>query len=100
MKKTIEIWKHSLPLAGHVEINMPIESDILSVQAQHNVLTMWTIGDSSKEKVTRRFEINMTGEPLENYIVRQYIGTVQFGNGNFVTHVFELPLAVKEGSGS
>lgn len=87
------IYKYQLNTADIIDIEMPIDSEILTVQAQHGKPCIWAMVDDNGKFKTRRFEIYGTGHeirPLEEYKCRKYIGTYQLLGGGLIFHVFEI----------
>ena len=82
------IWKYLLPLQERPSIDMPEGAEILSVQFQREVLTMWALVDPSKPLKARHFEIAGTGFELRD-LPRRHIATVQTESQNLVWHIFE-----------
>lgn len=89
MSKTI--WKFELLTTDMQAIEMPVDSEILAVQAQHNQPCIWAMVDPEAETGNRHFEIFGTGRaiPEDMGIIRQYIGTYQVEGVALVFHVFE-----------
>ncbi len=90
MKKTI--WKFELETTDNQEIEMPIGSEILTIQTQNVIPCIWALIDPNADKEVRRFEIYGTGHPIhcDIGVKRNYIGTYQLYNGSLVYHVFEI----------
>lgn len=85
------IWKFPLKTVGVQTIQMPLFSEILTVQEQFNEPMMWALVDPEQsERVPRTFEMVGTGHGMHDNYVRKYIGTYQMDAGNYVFHVFEL----------
>ncbi len=84
------IWKFELPISG--KIQMPRNSKILSVQAQHEVPVIWAEVQTENEKEERSFEYFETGEELPNKAPMKYLGTVHLGNGKLVWHIYETTI--------
>jgi hypothetical protein len=87
---TKSIWKFPLAYGG-IKVSMPIDSQILCVQAQHNDPQLWALVDPLQPGVDRYFEIYGTGHEIfyDMGTERKYIGTFQVDNGKLVFHVFE-----------
>ena len=83
----ITIHKYQFEIADSIEIEMPIHSDILSIQLQNNKPTMWAKVDTSLQKVKRIFVVFGTGHEINSLFDYRHIGTIQM-NG-FVWHIFE-----------
>ncbi len=70
-------------------IEMPEDSQILTVQHQEGVPTLWALVDTTKPLVQREFVIVGTGSYLNDDTL-VYVGTSQ--NFGFVWHFFEKVL--------
>jgi hypothetical protein len=91
----MRIWKYPLPMmtGPDYEIQMPAGAQILAVQAQYDVPTIWALVDPSQPPQNRRFSVVGTGHPFEwDGVTGHHIGTFQVAHGSFVGHLFELPL--------
>ena len=92
------IWKFECPIADEVVIHMPLGSQILCVQMQHNVPCIWALVDDAMPKLIHNFAWRGTGHPCDNLKPRhhesepRYIGTVQMHNGSLVFHLFEVSI--------
>lgn len=83
------IYKYQLGLYGITELLLPEGAQILSVQNQRGHLVLWADVNRQASDITRKFMAVVTGSnPPERK--NQFIGTVQFDNGNYVVHVFEV----------
>lgn len=81
------IWKVPISVEGG-SFDLPIGAEILTVQEQHNNITMWVVVDPDQPTETRHITVYGTGQPLpENPGI--YQGTVQTNGGALVWHVFE-----------
>lgn len=89
MEKTI--WKFVLKTIDKQELEMPYESEMLTVQTQHGIPCLWALVNPEADKEVRHFEIFGTGHPItcDMGIVRAYIGTYQIDDGALIFHVFE-----------
>ena len=87
MNKTI--WKYELSSTSPLEL--PIGAEILTVQPQGGGLCLWALVDPDASTEKRDIEVFGTGRTVacDMGIERHYIGTVQFGGGALVLHVFE-----------
>lgn len=87
------IFKYPLNV-GHNDVRMPATAQVLCVQAQRNVITLWAEVPVANgqgyepENETRTFVVYGTGRPIPNNPGR-YIGTVQQLAGELVWHVYE-----------
>jgi len=86
MKKTI--WKFTFAIDDVFHIEMPKGAEILTVQNQSAVGTIWAIVNPEAPKEIRTFCIQGTGNPFE-LIDYKYIGTFQQMGGALVWHLFE-----------
>ena len=89
MSKTI--WKFELETTANQTIEMPVNSEILSVQTQNEIPCIWVLVDPTKTKEKRFIEVFATGIEVHDGIgvSRNYLGTYQLHRGFFVFHVFE-----------
>jgi len=90
----LSIWKFPLLVTDHQTIMMPLNSRILSVQAQNGTPCVWAIVDTEiEEQEGREFEIYGTGNPFyEGHRFgkeHRFVGTFQLAGGSFVGHLFE-----------
>lgn len=82
------IWKFPLRLEDIQTVMMPGGAVILSVQAQHGVICIWAIVETTAIKTTRSFSILGTGHDASFPVSSlKFLGTVLMGA--FVWHVFE-----------
>lgn len=85
------IWKYPLEITDEQTIELPQRSEILSVQMQNGVPTIWALVDPKAPgpKVKQKIGIFGTGNPIDGVLFKQaFIGTVQ--QGSLVWHVFTL----------
>lgn len=78
-----QVWKYDVESGS---VSMPLGAEILSVQMQRGVITLWALVDPTAPVVTRSFVVVGTGHDLPDGNL-MYRGTVQAGT--FVWHVFE-----------
>lgn len=83
------IWKTVLPVQDDIELELPKDAKILTVQVQHGDPCLWYACDPNNEKVTRVFRLAGTGHAITNGGELEYIGTFQLAGGAFVGHLFE-----------
>jgi len=85
------IWKFEFKVQDDIKIEMPIGSEILTVQEQEGQSCLWALVDPDYSTEIRRFDLFGTGHPINENIVtsRKYIGTFQMESGKFVFHLFE-----------
>jgi len=74
---------------NRTDIEMPLDSEILSIQNQHGKMVIWALTEPSKPVEIRTFIKVLTGFEM-NEPSSRYIGTVQFDDGLFVNHLFEI----------
>lgn len=88
------IWKYETPFEEKFSIKMPQQGKILSVQLDEktNIPCIWVLVYPNLPLEERVFELFGTGHPIHNDmgIEREYIGTYQYQNGEFVGHLFEI----------
>lgn len=80
------IWKFPLMMEDYPVVTMPRGAEVLCVQLQHGMPTLWARVDPQKAKEDRALLIVGTGNPMPDGAGR-YVGTFQ--HGPFVWHVFE-----------
>lgn len=86
----LTVWKYSLPViyADSYAMPMPLGAEVLTVQLQRGVLTLWARVDAEQVITSiRRFVICGTGQPCSD---GEYIGTILLHDGDLVLHVFEV----------
>lgn len=85
-----KIYKYPLALEDKQTIEMPMGSQILSIQTQFNKPCIWAMVNPNLPPIGVKIEIYGTGEsitnPFPSYL--KYIGTFQINNGHVVYHVF------------
>lgn len=87
----MKIWKFPLQITDVQIVTLPVDSEILSVAMQGNVLCLWAMCDPDSRSHRREIEIIGTGNPIEDahrQFERRFIGTVLCPSG-LVWHVFE-----------
>lgn len=88
------IYKYPLELKDHQWVTMPAGAQILCVQTQKNIVTLWAVVDTSNVQIeTTLIHIVGTGNPITDNENWQYIGTVQQLDNIFVWHVFKEKVA-------
>lgn len=83
------IWKFELKVVDDQIIEMPINSEILTVQIQQEYVQLWAIVNPELSVEQRHIRIYGTGFPVGNTKLK-YISTFQQYNGRLVFHVFEV----------
>lgn len=84
------VWKFHLNLNDRPTVlELPRGAEVLTVQMQHDRLTLWVLVDPEQPKESRTFTVHGTGHPTipEHYTKDHWCGTVV--DGMFVWHVFE-----------
>lgn len=85
------VHKFTLLIKDEQTIKMPVGTEILSIQNQHDSLCIWALVDTQQSQFQlRTFRIYGTGHPIEVMNGHDYIGSVQFDGGFLVWHVFEI----------
>lgn len=86
------IWKFILGVEDIQDIEMPEESEILTIQPQHDKICIWAIVNPRANKETRRFMIKGTGHIFDDadLINTEYLGSVQTNAGSLIWHIFEV----------
>jgi len=83
------IHKFPIEMANAQLISMPLESEILSVDIQNNIICLWALCSYGACKMHERkiliFGTGSNTSDLDSFV--RFIGTVQL-NG-FVWHIFE-----------
>lgn len=90
---TLKVFKYNLPVQEKSSLLMPEHSQVLSVQVQHEQLTLWALVNPDNEECERKFLIFGTGHEIEEPGQDEYydyIGTVQAMGGQLVWHIFEV----------
>ena len=83
------IWKYTLKPLDCQTIEMPIFSEILTVQLQEDKLQLWCLVNSNDKMGLREIVIIGTGHSIKEDFKGTYIGTVQMFNNRLVCHVFD-----------
>lgn len=85
------IWKFPFEIKDDIEIEMPSDAEILTVQMQGKVACLWAKVFDKSPGVVRKFQLFGTGQPMPTIEgKRKYIGTFQLLHGQLVFHLFEL----------
>lgn len=88
------IYKYNLQFETHIELQLPVNAKILSVQVQNGSLCLWALVDPDLNSETRVFDVIGTGHTIRNResaIINnlyKHLSTVQIGQ--LVFHVFEV----------
>lgn len=87
------IWKAALPLRELTRVPMPRGSEVLCVQLQNDVPTIWFMADPEEPLADRLIRVRGTGHAFEVGAagedgVGEYVGTIQ--HNGFVWHYFDM----------
>ena len=85
----MSIWKFPFQVSDFLTISMPLGANILSIQVQRDVPTIWAMVNPNAQLVTRSFRCFGTGHPIPSGLPLEFVGTVQMFDGELVFHVFE-----------
>jgi hypothetical protein len=80
------IWKYPLMVTDFQAVRMPQGAEILSVADQRGELCVWALVDPDAGLEDRMFYIFGTGNPVNEVIPMNFLGSVQ--QSVFVWHVF------------
>jgi len=85
------VWKYRVPVADDFAIDMPVGTQVLTMQMQRGQPCIWALIDAKVDAPfeQRKFRMFGTGHEIEEDIEMSYVGTFQIGNGLLVFHVFE-----------
>ena len=83
----MRIWKYQIPLKDSFTINMPSGADVLCVQLQGGLPTIWAAVNPEAPLLDVAFVLHGTGHQVSDE-AGPYIGTFQLSNG-LVFHLFE-----------
>lgn len=87
--KTIRKYKLTFFDAEEQEIEMPLNSEILSVQLRGNEPYLWAMVNSEEPIVVRKILVIRTGNPVATIFNYKFIGTVQCYKSNSTFHFFD-----------
>ena len=85
------VWKYPLELIYEQLIDLPVDTQILSVQMQNETPTIWALVDSERPKASCRIRIAGTGHELTTADLpddADFLGTIQFSEGQLVFHIW------------
>jgi hypothetical protein len=83
------IWKYDVLIKDDMQISMPKDAKVLTVQTQQGVPCMWAEVESANDKVERYFKWFGTGHPIPIDLDLKYIGTVLLMRDGLVFHLYE-----------
>jgi hypothetical protein len=81
------IYKYPFRIQDEQMLAMPEGAQILSVQMQGTIPTIWALVASEAPLKPRKIEVYGTGHEIVDLNSLQYLGTVQ--ERGFVWHIFE-----------
>jgi hypothetical protein len=85
------IYKYQLEVKTNQTVKMHEGAQILSVQVQRGVPCVWAVVDPDQPEASYGFETYGAGHPVPpdtEHVVRDFVGTYQLNDGEFVGHVF------------
>jgi len=90
-KKIIkQFFPISLNIESYQELELPENSKIISVYIKNNLPYIWIETEKNiKKDILRKLGLIPTGETIKSKS-NNYIGTVQYKDGKFVQHLFEI----------
>ena len=89
----LTIYKYPLHLNDYIELHLPEDTQILTVQTQGDMPCLWALVNPDNKIITRRFRLAGTGHPIkENKSELFYHGTFQLHGGTLIFHLFEIPI--------
>ena len=80
------IWKFPLSVTDFQSVRIPRDAEILSVADQYGDICVWALVDPKAELEDRMFYIFGTGNPVNEVIPKNFLGSIQ--QSVFVWHVF------------
>jgi len=86
----VKIYKYNLPIQGEIQITMPLESEILTVQVIQEEAFIWVLVNPDSLDTIRTFRIVGIGHEFADAHQCKYLGTFQLRGGEFIFHVFEF----------
>jgi hypothetical protein len=90
-QKLIYVERTNTGTDGDWKLELPLGARVLSVQNQRGVLALWFEFEPGQKRRTERvFKVVETGERFDASVNSVYLGTVQFDEGNYVVHVYEV----------
>jgi len=88
MRTGRKILKYLLMVIESQKLELPVGSEILTVQVQRGAICLWANVDPDLDKYeTREIIMHETDHPLFDNL--DYISTMQLQDGHLVFHVFE-----------
>lgn len=82
------IFKYTLAgNTGKQSMPVPLGATFLSVQLQQHRTVMWFAVDPADAACGRTFQLIQTGDEVPDGL--EYLGTLQYHEGQYVLHLFE-----------
>lgn len=84
------IEKYPLPIKDHISLDLPANPEILSIQFQNDVLTLWALVDTDAPLEPLNLAIVTTGLPFpkSSWI---HLATVLSPAQQIAYHIFDTP---------
>lgn len=79
------IYKYPIKIADTQILDMPVGADIISLQMQNGIITIWAIIDIEASLMPVKIRIFGTGIHYSDLVLR-HIGSIQ--DGDYIWHVF------------
>lgn len=83
----MKILKWPLLVVDRQVLEMPLGAQVLAVQAQHGVPTIWALCPDWEKRESRVFFMYGTGHEIAGVPLNGYVGTAQCGE--YEWHVFD-----------
>ena len=85
-----QIFKYEIKPTDRQEIELPIGSEILTIQTQFDTPFLWAMvhSDEDVQKEKRTIRLFATGEEVD--CIGTYINTFQLHGGSLVFHAYEI----------
>lgn len=84
----MKVFKYQFSIEDEFTLELPLLSEVLTVQLQHGIATIWALVNDKERLVERKFWLVGTGQEV-HLGLNKYIGTFQMLGGNLVYHLFE-----------
>lgn len=94
-----QIWKYEISLAKETfTVAVPKGAMFLTAQILKGTPVMWALVQAGGPLVLehRRFVLFETGVPLDYPGVLRFIATLQFDEGKYIVHLFEIDIFMEE----
>ena len=83
-----EVWKYQFPITGEFALTMKVGAEILHVESQRGIPSLWASVDPEADLERRLFSIVGTGHPT-NLVAGQHVASFFQLDGGLVWHLFE-----------